>query len=78
MGQAIFYIIVIYILYKFITGFLIPVIRATGQMKSNINQMKDQMKGTQGPSTQEDLNTKKPNQPKPSKHDYIDFEEIKE
>jgi hypothetical protein len=41
----IFYAILLYLLYRFVVGFLLPVIRTTSQVKKQFNAMKEQMEG---------------------------------
>ncbi|MEP7252527.1 MAG: hypothetical protein ABI683_09110 [Ginsengibacter sp.] len=66
----------IYILYKLIFDFIIPVYQSTKKIKKQFGDMQSKM--------QQDMNnysnTPSPNQPDPQKTkegDYIDFEEIK-
>ena len=66
----------IYILYKLIFDFIIPVYQSTKKIKKQFGEMQSKM--------QQDMNsysnTNSPNQPDPQKTkegDYIDFEEIK-
>jgi hypothetical protein len=67
-----FTFLVVYLLYKLIFDFILPVSKASSQMHSKIKEMHQQ---------QEDLSKQKSAQtshPRPSTEDYIDFEEIKE
>ena len=41
--SILFYAILLYFLYRFIFGFLVPVVRTTSQVKKQFNSMKDQM-----------------------------------
>jgi hypothetical protein len=41
----IFYAILLYLLYRFIVGFVIPVVRTTSKVKKQFNAMKEQMEG---------------------------------
>ncbi len=68
---------VIYLLFKLVFDFIIPVYRTTRQMKQKMNEMHRHMKQNQ-PATQE--------KPDPATHsgpkkdftkDYIEYEEIK-
>jgi hypothetical protein len=70
--------ILIYLLYRFIGGFLIPLFRTTKNMRQQFHNMNNQgTPNAQGPT---------PNDPEPPPHansthskvgEYIDFEEVK-
>lgn len=76
MGKIIFWGIIIYLLYRLISNFIIPVAKTTSHIKSGLNQMRrmqeEQIRKQQEASAQQ----KQPEQPA-GKDDYIDFEEIK-
>jgi hypothetical protein len=83
MFQIIFWTILLYLLYRFVFGFLIPVITASRQMRGKIRQMQEQMKNQyeqqdpqQGYSTTNSATTDS-RRTDTSKGDYIDFEEVK-
>jgi hypothetical protein len=80
MVSVIFWTIALYLLYRFIFGFLIPVITASRQMRMKVRQMQEQMNRQNGTntnsSTQSTAGSAKQNAA-PSKGDYIDFEEVK-
>jgi len=91
--NVIFLAILFYLLYRFITGFLIPVFRTTKHMREQFSQMKggpmnnQPGSGTAGPagesraSTQSAApkNSQAGRRPNSSKvGEYIDFEEVKE
>jgi hypothetical protein len=66
----------LYLLYKFIFDFIIPVYESSKKIKKQFGEMQEKM--------QNDMRTyqnhQKPSQPEPSSRkegDYIDFEEIK-
>ena len=70
--------IIIYYLYKFVFGVIIPVGKAANQMKSKVKEMQDAQMRQQQQAEQQ----KAPPQAKQptnvaSKDDYIEFEEIK-
>ncbi len=71
-----FLAILLYLLYKFITGFLIPVFRTTRHVRQQFNQMN----GKPGAKSQEKQGPSAPETP-PSHGskvgEYIDFEEVK-
>jgi Sec-independent protein translocase protein TatA len=74
-------LLVLYILYKFIFEFLVPVYQATKQVKKKMGEMQQQMNRQQQQYQQQ----QQPQQftaPKESKstsknEDYIEFEEVK-
>jgi len=79
-----FITILIYIVFRFITGFLIPVVTATRRMKQQMRNMNSNETGNFTNTTDEGTNVKRPanstgqttNQ-QPGSKDYIEFEEIK-
>lgn len=82
MISFIVWTILLYLLYRFIFGFLIPVIGASRQMRIKIRQMQEQM--NQRGAGASDINSKADSDskntsasPKTSRGDYIDFEELK-
>ena len=84
LADILFLAIVVYLLYRFIYNFLLPVFRAT-------RQVREQFRNMQGPSNDPGeasqrsftANSSRPGQAadkrpsKPPAEDYIDFEEIK-
>ena len=76
----IFYAILFYLLYRFITGFIIPVISTTSQVKKQFNQMHREAAGQQEQRTPGGT-TVTPVDQKPKydvEGEYIKFEEVKE
>ena len=73
MIEWIFTVLVLYLLYKLIFDFILPISKASARVRSKINEMH----GTQQQNNNyQNSNTQK--QPaRPPKEDYIDFEEIK-
>jgi hypothetical protein len=75
--------ILIYLLYRFIAGFLIPVIRTTSHVRQQFNQHAERTtqnaerrtQNAEGPTQ----NTQRPdtNSGAPKVGEYIDFEEVK-
>lgn len=65
---------IIYIAYRFLFHFLIPVIRTTRQVKKGFREMHDRMQQPQTPNFQQQA---EPSRSKPSDEDYIEYEEIK-
>lgn len=83
MLKFIFYILLGYVLYRFITGFVIPVFRAGRQIKKQFNEMQERMhdqmqqentqasfRSTAAPGTSK-------SEDKTTAGEYIDFEEVK-
>ena len=75
-------LVVIYILYKFIFGFIIPLYTASKQMKGKMTEMQERMQAQQRAQAEQQRQQTKPPQPpkaadKISKDDYIDYEEVK-
>lgn len=75
--KLIFYGILIYLLYKLIFDFIIPVSKATGQIKSKIREAQEQQRRFQ---EQQQANTRQQYEQKEAsdKGDYIDYEEVRE
>ena len=75
-------LVVIYILYKFIFGFVIPLYKATKQMKGKMSEMQRRMQKEQQDRDasqrrfEETQKTTAP-MPAPSADDYIEYEEVK-
>jgi hypothetical protein len=77
--QYILWALLIYLLYRFVTGFLWPVYKATTMVKKQFNAMKEQMENVnrqqEGASFTENRSAKPSFDPG---GDYIPFEEVKE
>jgi Domain of unknown function (DUF4834) len=80
--------ILIYLLYRFIAGFLIPIIRTTNHVRQQFNSMNNQpgqdgqSTNAQGPSYNAQRPTPNAQRSNPSSEapkvgEYIDFEEVK-
>lgn len=74
--KYILYILLGYVLYRFITGFLIPVFRTGKQIKKQFNEMQQRMheqmqQQSSAPPPQQQAAKKSPS------GEYIDFEEVK-
>ena len=50
LSEIMFMAIVVYLLYRFIVNFLVPVMRATRQVREQFRNMQDQANGGGGPS----------------------------
>ncbi len=76
--RILFELFVIYIIYKLVVDFIIPIYRTSRQMKVTMHKVQEQMKKQQQqqaqPSTPPDISI---NKTPVSKEDYIDYEEIK-
>lgn len=76
MIEWLFTFLVFYLLYKLIFDFILPVSRASAQIKSKVNQTRSQQQtyAQQKRTFSSEKNTAA--KPKPAKEDYIDFEEV--
>ena len=76
--RVIFELFVLYLLYKLIFDFIIPVYNTTKQVKQKVGEMQNQMNEhrKQQQNNQFAAETKE-NITKPHKEDYIEFEEVK-
>jgi hypothetical protein len=89
LSEIMFMAIVVYLLYRFIVNFLVPVMKATRQVREQFRNMQDQANGGGGPSgfgaapgqgsgaAPRAGAGEKRSSGKPPAEDYIDFEEIK-
>lgn len=70
---------VIYILYKLIFDFIIPIYRTTKQMGGKVRDMQEKMQHQQQQDQQFQQNRQQTTAPKPTNKsdDYIDYEEVK-
>jgi hypothetical protein len=69
-------ILAIYLVYKFITGFIIPIYNTTRQMKGKMDEMQERMRQ----QAQDIQKQQAPPQAAPKRslnEDYIDYEEVK-
>ncbi|MBX3256542.1 MAG: DUF4834 family protein [Chitinophagaceae bacterium] len=82
MLKFIFYILLGYVLYRFITGFVIPVFKAGKQIKKQFNQMQQHMHDQMQQQNTHTSNHSSPANSQKSAYkadegEYIDFEEVK-
>ncbi|MBK8710812.1 MAG: hypothetical protein IPL97_02840 [Niastella sp.] len=77
MIKVLFQLLLLYIGYKFIFGFIIPLFNSTRQMQSNIKNMQDRMQQQQRQQQQQQPQNSGEPKIKPRQEDYIEFEEIK-
>jgi hypothetical protein len=75
MFKYLFWAIGLYILIRFIFNFVIPVYRATRQMKGQMRDFQSRMQ--QGQEGFEQQQTAEKNNSGVKQGDYIDFEEVK-
>lgn len=74
MIQVIIWAIVAYFVYKFLTGFVFPLIKVTRQMKRQVTEFKRHAEQQQTQQHSHNTNTSTP--PKEETGEYIDFEEV--
>ncbi len=75
--RFLFYAFLIYMLYKLVFNFIIPVYRTTKQVKKGFKEMNERMRQAEGfPSQTTQAQKPKAEQTKPG--EYIDFEEVKD
>jgi hypothetical protein len=80
MIDGIFAILIFYLLYKLIFDFIIPVSKASTQIRSKVNEMNRQYSTQQNRQQQTYSQAQTPSAKanvRPPSEDYIDFEEIK-
>ena len=74
-------LVVIYILYKLIFSFIIPLYNSSKQMKGKMTEMQERMQAQQRAQAEQQGQQQTPQPPKStekiSKEDYIDYEEVK-
>lgn len=80
MISIIIWVIVAYLAYRFIFGFLVPLLRVSRQMKRQVREFQKRANGEfQGYQKDNFAQQQKPQEPPVKKGgEYIDFEEIKE
>ena len=77
--RLLFELFVVYILYKFIFDFIIPVYKTSKQVKQKMNDMNNRMHRDQNKPVNDQFSRPQTNDGdiKRAKEDYIDYEEIK-
>jgi hypothetical protein len=79
--KVIFELFVLYLLYKLVFDFIIPVYNTTKQVKKQFGDMQqnmqEQMKQQQREQNQYTTKTAATPPPRPKADDYIDYEEVK-
>lgn len=76
--RVIFELFVLYLLYKLIFDFIIPVYQTTKQVKQKVGEMQSQMNEHMKQQQPGSFSSAaKDTAPKPGREDYIEFEEVK-
>lgn len=75
--EWLFTFLVVYLLYKLIFDFIVPVYKTTSQVRNRFNEMNQQQQQYQQQRHTSTPAQKQQDKPKPPAEDYIDFEEIK-
>jgi Sec-independent protein translocase protein TatA len=75
MFKIIVYSFLFYLLYKFIVDLVIPVGKASSQVKRQMREMQEQQAAQQRQQQQQQASQRPPD--KPGDKDYIEFEEVK-
>jgi len=76
-------ILILYLLYKLIFDFIVPVSKTTSHFKSQVNEMRRQQEARTQQQQQPQATPKQPNKTSSTKNstttdgEYIDFEEVK-
>jgi hypothetical protein len=79
MFSLLFYGFLIYLLYRLVFHFIIPLYKTTRQVKKSFRNMQDQMRQHTDPYGQQQPQKNQQKKPGASKvGDYIDFEEVKD
>jgi hypothetical protein len=76
--KILFELFVLYLVYKLVFDFIIPVYQSTKQVKQKMGEMQNRMNEHMRQQQANNHNpAPKESSPKPSKEDYIEFEEVK-
>ena len=80
MFSYVLVVFLIYLVYRFVVGFVLPILSASKKLREKMQEMNQQK--PPGTTNSSDGPAKKPGfnsttSPKPSSKDYIEFEEIK-
>lgn len=76
MVRFLFLLLVFYLLYKLVFDLIIPVSRATSQVRHKMQEMQD-LQQAQMRQQQQQQQKQQSAGARPSQDDYIDFEEVK-
>lgn len=78
MLKVLFELFLLYMLYKLIFDFIIPIYNTTKQVKQKVNEMQRNVNEQMNRQERNEFNaTTKESDPKPKGDDYIEFEEVK-
>ncbi len=79
MLKALFELFVLYLAYKLIFDFIVPVYQTSKQVKQKVNEMQRTMNEhmKQQQNAQANATPSQPTSPSKRNEDYIDFEEVK-
>ena len=75
--RILLYAFLLYVLYKVIFEFIIPVYKTTRQVKKGFREMQDRMQDQMHRQQQQQSSSPKPESSKGHAGDYIEFEELK-
>ena len=75
--KILLYVFLIYMAYKFVFDFIIPIYRTTKQVKKGFREMNDRMNEHMRQQRGEQHPIQEPQKPQQKEGDYIEFEEIK-
>ena len=78
MLRYLFYAFLIYLAYRFVFGFVIPIYKTTRQVKKQFREMNQRMQDhVNEQQSSQQTSTPTPENRKEPAGDYIDFEEVK-
>jgi len=77
LADVLFLAIIVYLGYRFIFNFVLPILRTTHQVRKQFQQMRDTGAQGPGPGPSKNAQATEKRSHKPPAEDYIDFEEIK-
>ena len=81
MFSLLFYGFLLYLLYRLVFHFIIPLYKTTREVKKSFRNMQEQMRQHTDPPGQQQAQDNQPQHKKPGTNkvgDYIDFEEVKD
>ena len=77
MLKVLFELFVMYLLYKLVFDFIIPIYQTTKQVKQKVGEMHRNINEQMQKQSDQFTTTPKTTPPKADKDDYIDYEEVK-
>ena len=77
MLKVLFELFLMYLLYKLIFDFIIPIYQTTKQVKNKVGEMQRNMNEHMQKQNDQFTTTSKTTAPKSDKDDYIEYEEVK-